>query len=241
MSLEDASLATWLTGTSNFQNIPLDYYGKGAIVAALLDIELRTRTQGRQSLDDLVRAMYTRFPETSSGYTNDDILHELNRLTGTDFTEFFRRNIKSSDDLLYRELLEKIGFQVTVKRDEFVYRGFGLNFDGRITRVTQCEQDSPAEEAGLEKGDIVVSVNRETIVSQSIYDRVVSKITSTPGPIDLKIKRHKKLISVTVAATPSVSVTVSVKILSALSPSQQTLQRSVFQSNVIVPVGKKAA
>lgn len=241
MSLEDASLATWLTGTSNFQNIQLDYYGKGAIVAALLDIELRTRTQGRQSLDDLVRAMYTRFPETSPGYTNDDILQELNRLTGTDFTEFFRRNIKSSDDLLYRELLEKIGFQVTVKRDEFVYRGFGLNFDGRTTRVTQCEQDSPAEEAGLEKGDIVVSVNRETIVSHSVYDRVVSKITSTPEPIDLKIKRHKKLISVTVAATPSVSVTVSVKILSALSPSQQTLQRSVFQSNVIVPVGKKAA
>ncbi|MBI4752127.1 MAG: PDZ domain-containing protein [Acidobacteria bacterium] len=241
MSLEDASLATWLTGTSNFQNIQLDYYGKGAVVAALLDIELRAKTEGRYSLDEVVRAMYNRFPETGPGYSSDDILQEINRLTGVDVTEFFRRNIKGSEELPSRELFEKIGLQVTVKRDEFAYRGFGLEFDGRTTRVIQCDQDSPAEDAGLENGDIVLSVNQETIVSQTMLNRVVAKMTSLPGPVDLKIKRRKKILSLTVAATQSVSVTVSVKILSTLSPSQQALQRSVFQLSMAVPLGKKAA
>ena len=45
---------------TNFANTTISYYNKGALLAMLLDLEIRSRTQGHKSLLDVMRLMYQR-------------------------------------------------------------------------------------------------------------------------------------------------------------------------------------
>ena len=62
-------------------------YFKGALVAALLDNEMRKRTFGVKNLDDLMRYVFHRFH--GEKYSSEDILRALNAVTGKDFSQFF--------------------------------------------------------------------------------------------------------------------------------------------------------
>jgi predicted metalloprotease with PDZ domain/thioredoxin-related protein len=62
-------------------------YYKGALVASLMDKEIRDRTEGMKSLDDLMHHIFQRF--RSEKYSSDDILVSLNKVTGSDFSDFF--------------------------------------------------------------------------------------------------------------------------------------------------------
>ena len=62
-------------------------YYKGALVASLMDSEIRRRTNGRKSLDDLMYYMFHEFRERQ--YSSEDVLEALNTVTQQDFSQFF--------------------------------------------------------------------------------------------------------------------------------------------------------
>ena len=61
MSAESSSFSAWFFDRSpqmqetNFANTTISYYNKGALLAMLLDLEIRSRTQGRKSLLDVMQ------------------------------------------------------------------------------------------------------------------------------------------------------------------------------------------
>lgn len=59
----------------------------------MLDYDIRAHSRNTKNLDDLMKAMYRTFNRTDRTYTNADILAELNKLTGKDYAEFFKRHI----------------------------------------------------------------------------------------------------------------------------------------------------
>ena len=62
-------------------------YYKGALVASLMDDEIRKRTNGLGSLDDIMRYIFHEFRDRR--YSSEDVLETLNTVTGQDFTQFF--------------------------------------------------------------------------------------------------------------------------------------------------------
>lgn len=62
-------------------------YYKGALVASLMDSEIRKRTDGRKSLDDVMYHMFHEFREQR--YSSEDVLEALNTVTQQDFSQFF--------------------------------------------------------------------------------------------------------------------------------------------------------
>ena len=56
--------------------------------------------------------------------------------------------------------------------------------------------DSVAEEAGLKEGDLILEVNRMPVPSLTVYERVVSKL-STNQPVLLLIKRQGRTSFIT--------------------------------------------
>lgn len=87
--------------------------------------------------------------------------------------------------------------------DQTMAQALGLNNDRGII-VGQVVKDSPAEQAGLEEDDIILTINGETI---SDYDAFRTKIASyKPGKnIDLEVNRggQELTISVTLGTRPS--------------------------------------
>ncbi len=62
-------------------------YHKGALVASLMDIEIRKLTYGSKTLDDLMYYMFHNFRDRR--YSSEDVLKALNTVTDKDFTWFF--------------------------------------------------------------------------------------------------------------------------------------------------------
>jgi hypothetical protein len=64
ISLAEASRLAWIKHYRPDENTPnsgISYYAKGEVVAALLDLELRRRSSGERSLDDLMRLLFERY------------------------------------------------------------------------------------------------------------------------------------------------------------------------------------
>lgn len=62
-------------------------YRKGALVASVMDDEIKRVTNGKKSLDDLIRYMLTEYRDKA--YSSEDVLKSLNAITDSDFTKFF--------------------------------------------------------------------------------------------------------------------------------------------------------
>lgn len=68
--LAEASFDAWIKlyqRDENWVNCSTSYYEKGQLVALLLDLEIRRRSQGKKSLDDVMRALWKRFCESGGG------------------------------------------------------------------------------------------------------------------------------------------------------------------------------
>ncbi|MGH7462017.1 MAG: hypothetical protein ACREMA_13465 [Longimicrobiales bacterium] len=80
------------TTQSKFQNYFLVYYG-GWMAGLVLDHDIRTRTNGQRSLDDVMRRMYRSF-DRQRLYTTADVVAEIRTVTGIDYTHFFEQHIR---------------------------------------------------------------------------------------------------------------------------------------------------
>ena len=96
-SLESSSFDAWIKfnrPTPDSINSTVSFYSKGALVNFLLDADIRARTENAKSLDDLMRALYQRFPLAGPVYTTIDLLSILRELTGADYEPFFSSYIR---------------------------------------------------------------------------------------------------------------------------------------------------
>jgi predicted metalloprotease with PDZ domain len=113
-SLQQSSHDAWIKfyrPDENSANSSISYYTKGAVVAFLLDAEIRQRTNNAQSLDDVMRGLWADFAEQQRGYTNADVLAVVERLTKTEFAEWFERAIFGTEELNYDTALDLYGLR----------------------------------------------------------------------------------------------------------------------------------
>jgi predicted metalloprotease with PDZ domain len=129
MSLEQSSWDTWFfigapsAQQTNLQNVTINYYVKGELVGLLLDLEIRARTKGRKSLDDVFRRLYADFYEQPAatyylkgkGYRPEDFLAAVNATAESDFTEFFAQYVSGVAPLDYNRALAAVGLRMEEK------------------------------------------------------------------------------------------------------------------------------
>jgi predicted metalloprotease with PDZ domain len=135
MSLEQSSFDTWyyvaphVRQRTNTRNVSVNYYNKGQVVGALLDLEIRHRTNSTKSLDDVFRLLYTRFyvesPAESyyfkgKGYKPADFLAAVNEVSGSNFSDFFAKYVSGVDELDYNTPFGYAG--LTLEKEKNGYR-----------------------------------------------------------------------------------------------------------------------
>jgi predicted metalloprotease with PDZ domain len=217
-SLTEASHDAWIKyyrPNENSRNTTISYYNKGAIVAFLLDAEIRRSTSNAKCLDDVMRGLYTKFA-LKEGYTTQDVIAEVNELTGSDWTEWFQHAIDSTDALDYQDALDWLGlkfahqpepkvegedtgdepteFSTEKKTDEkSTWTGIVTKYDAGKLIVSAVEESGPAFEAGFNVGDEIIAVN-DYRVSDNLADRIDQ--FKDDGEVDVLLARRGALSSV---------------------------------------------
>ena len=98
----------------------LRIYGGGATMALILDIEIRSATEGEKGLDDVMRLLTQQFGDPGARYRVDDILAAVNSVSGEDFTHFFDAHISGINGQLdVAAILRKAGINTEQFSDEF--------------------------------------------------------------------------------------------------------------------------
>ena len=103
----------------------ISYYTKGEGLALLLDIEIRSRTNGGRSLDDALRALKRRSwdaPKASyylqgRGYTELDVERAVSEAAGADLHDWFERYVGGTEELPFADALARVGLTLTASGD----------------------------------------------------------------------------------------------------------------------------
>jgi predicted metalloprotease with PDZ domain len=113
--LADSSFDTWIKfyrPDANSPNATVSYYLKGAVVAMLLDLELRRRSGGARSLDDVMRLLWERFGAPDVGYPEGEAERIAAEVAGADLSAFFDAALRGRGELEYGPLLAAVGLEL---------------------------------------------------------------------------------------------------------------------------------
>jgi predicted metalloprotease with PDZ domain len=184
-SLEEASFDAWIEyyrPDENTVNTNVSYYDKGAIVGLLLDLEIRRRSNGARSLDDVMRALYKDFYKQNRNYTSEDFRRAAEAAAGGSLEEFFRRYVRGREELDYDTALASVGLRLDTSSDAAgrpapvaAHLGAALEEkDGRLT-VKNVPAGTPAYEQGLSAADQIVAVDGYRATLAFLNERLADK------------------------------------------------------------------
>lgn len=118
VSADDCSLRTWEGGAHSGYG-GLNYYLKGKLVGLCLDLKIRDVTDGRRSLDDVMRLLYELCGRGNGpGFPEDGIRDACIQLGGPEMGPFYDRVARSTDELPFGEVFAAVGIRCKIQRDE---------------------------------------------------------------------------------------------------------------------------
>ena len=163
-SPEDGSVATWIHEV--YVNSSQLYYPKGALLGMLLDISIRDATDNAHNLDEVMRALYTRYYRQNKGFLTADLLSELRAAGMPDVDAFYRRYIDGRDSLPYETVFAKAGIVFTRATASVPFWGVSTgNTANGALEVQSVTPGSAAEAAGVQPGDVLTSVGDVTVTA----------------------------------------------------------------------------
>ena len=194
-SAEESSFDAWIKyyrPDENSVNSSVSYYDKGAILGLLLDLEIRRRSNGARSLDDVLRALYNDYFKQGRNYTPEDFQRAAERAAGGGLEEFFRRYVRGREELDYDAALAWVGLRLDTASDAAgrpapAVAELGATFarDGEQVLgkavppgalvVKNVPADTAAYEQGLNAGDQIVAVDGYRATADFLNERVAAR------------------------------------------------------------------
>lgn len=163
-SLEDASFDAWIKyyrQDENAVNNQISYYDKGEVVNMLLDITIRTASNGTKSYDDVLRYLYTEYFKKGKNYTPEDFQKAAELAAGKSLDDFFTKYVRGTAEIDYSGIVNGIGLQLTTKESSAgrAYLGAEMSQTGDRLTIRSIASDTPAFEQGLNTGDQIVAID----------------------------------------------------------------------------------
>ncbi|WP_025739928.1 M61 family metallopeptidase [Aquimarina pacifica] len=173
----------------NKKNTFVSYYSYGNMLGLALDLSLRNYKDDL-NLDDFMKLFWTKYGKTEIPYTLKKIQVTLQEYAGDSFAnDFFENHIYNSQVPDFKKLLSLMG--LTLISDRTPYIGAEVEFTKKgLARISEyTSQGTPAYEAGLEKEDLIISIDNKSFSDIEQYNEVVKK--TIPGrKVEVKFKRH---------------------------------------------------
>ncbi|HMG72205.1 MAG TPA: PDZ domain-containing protein [Pyrinomonadaceae bacterium] len=216
MSAEESSLSAPFIDDAphaqqtNLANSSVSYYPKGEILGIVLDLLIRGKTNGKASLDEVMRRMYQEFylkgPNATyylrgRGFQNEDFEHMVSEVAGTDMSDFFKRYVRGVESPPYEEAFAQVGLRFVREPQQPVSVGVsGDEKDPNNFKVTRVRPGSPAADAGMEIGD-TISTFGGTRLTPANLPKVLGRYK--PGDrVALTVQRGRRTIQMSIVLGP---------------------------------------
>ena len=187
-SLADSSFDAWTKyyqADENTPNAVVSYYGKGALFALGLDLQIRAFSKNQKSLDDLMRLIWQRHGVTMDGLAEDGMDNLLSDLLGSGFTKTWHemkvKYVFGTEDIPIQKWIGSKRISVQAKPEsklEKLKLQFGMRYSDANgwLKVTHVLDGGIAQAAGLSAGDLLASINGQRITSAR-WDKVLAGLS----------------------------------------------------------------
>jgi predicted metalloprotease with PDZ domain len=138
--------------------------------------------------------------------------------------------VSGTDEPPYREYLARIGMNSLAEPITMIETGYDVaRVDGVGLQVQEVEPGSPADEAGLEEGDVVKSVNGRPVRSETEFE-VANDSVKADVPVKIAIVRDGTPQTLTLTPIMVTAIDVAVGFAPNPTPEQLKLRNGIFQS-----------
>ena len=194
---------------TNEDNTFISYYTWGSVVGLSLDLSLRK--EFGKSLDGFMRMMWTKYGQSEVPYTMQDLQATLVVYAGNQAfaDQFFAKYITGREVPDMAVLLAQAGLLLRPRNPGAAWFGpVRLDIDptgGRIDGPTLI--GSPFYEAGLDRGDVVLTLDGQPLTSDSVFQAI--KAAHKPGdavPISFRARGRQSTAHVAMPADSRLEV-----------------------------------
>lgn len=230
-SLIDSSFSTWskfYQPNENTANAVVSYYTKGSLVAFMLDIEIRQRTENKHSLNTLMRKLWQDFADT--GLEDDSAQIVLEKLTNSNFSDFFNRYIHGVDILPLQAYFFQVGIQyetvASLKDNISIDLNCEFKNHNNLVLITQINDNTSTQEAGLYVGDTLIAING----AQVLYSNLSQTLAAYPAgaKVRLTIFREGILTHLEITLEEKINNIAKLTLLSNPNDAQKAMQNAWF-------------
>ena len=226
-SVSEASLDAWVKAyrpNENSRNTTISYYSKGSVIGAMLDLEIINNTNGKKSLDDVMRFLYEEYyKKKKRGYSNKEFKDALENIAGKKMDSFFNNYIKDTKTIDYSTYVGYAGLKI----DSYVATEVKLgaktkNENGKLV-ITNVTSGSSAFKSGLNVKDEIIAINGyradDGYLQASIVDKKVG------DNLDFMISRDEQLMTIKVTLLMSEKLLYTLDAIDKPSKKQKTVYR----------------
>ena len=191
-SVGDSSFDTWIKFYRQDENSPnslISYYAKGSLVALGLDLHLRLNSS--ITLDDVMRALWQGHGMLGVGVPEDGIQTTAERLSGLSLENFFQQYVYGTEDVPLEEYFSAFGLNLHMReptsnadmggkisnKNSAASGWMGAKFASanRGVLLKNVFTDSPAMNAGLSAGDVIIAIDHIEAQYTNFFDLISSK------------------------------------------------------------------
>jgi predicted metalloprotease with PDZ domain len=189
----------------NSQGWRISYYSLGWIVGMCLDIELRHRTNGKHSLDDVTLALWEMCKDDQPGFEEGAIRNLYIEFGGEGIAEFYDRVVMKPGEVPVEEQLAKVGLKLSYIDESFADLGITA-VPARNSRGMTVQAVRGGALEKLQRGDVIVSVGGTSCVGESnraiqtAYNSAIAALEVGIG-VEIVAQRGDEQVKVTIVPT----------------------------------------
>ncbi|MEW8205278.1 MAG: PDZ domain-containing protein [Candidatus Thiodiazotropha taylori] len=213
-TLEESSFDVWTKFYKQDENAPnaiVSYYAKGTLFALLLDLTIRLQSNGRFSLDQVMREMWLRYGKQGKGVPENGIEKVVADVTSLDLQSLFDLGLRSTAELPLTDCLSEFGVAMKLlpakssddkggvlgdkEREQQSYTGIGAKWTSKNSgiKVQQVFDGGAAQNAGISAGDEIVAVDGLRMSAKQFENYILD--TDADDQIEVHLFRRDQLMS----------------------------------------------
>ena len=163
-SVAQSSFDTWLDGyVPGAPNRKVSIYTEGCLLSFVFDVFIIKNSEGKYSLDDVMKHLYEDFYQKNKGVSEQDYRNAIASFAGTSVTTIFENYVHNVTD--YTQLLQTsfdiIGLKMVAKPNDKISQskvGVKTLSQGSYFVVKSIYPNSPADISGLMLEDEIIAV-----------------------------------------------------------------------------------